>query len=737
MKACDTPEPVVQKNKVMLNGQKIIAELEEGGAIAKRLKHYENRKEQLALMALIIKGFNEDAHVAAEAGTGVGKSFAYLLPAISFALANEERIVISTATITLQQQLFEKDIPLVISALGLAGSSNEGKVKMKAALIKGRANYLCRRRLNDALLDKQQSLDEGENNALQAIDGWAQITATGSKSELDFMPPSALWQRVCSEADSCMGLGCSLRENCFITALRREAAAAKILVVNHHLLFADLSARIEGAGYDASVVLPPYRRVIIDEAHNIEKNATSFFTGELGRFGIIRNLGRLYRERGTAKSGSLHQLIQRLPMVNGNDNCAPYSEAAIKIHDAMDALNKSALDLCGTTSVFRFIAGRKDIINDRLISQIEMLRASLLKFCALGEAAVEAVIEQDRGLENVNSNEDETIWDVKAGLRRLQSAALLCGTLIEWEDHPLDVIWIERHWGSKKNGEDYAVFHSAPISIADSLSEALFAVNKTVICVSATLTISSSFDFWCRRTGIKNSLDEEGNEKQILFGNFPSPFPYETSVLTASPLGAPLPTGQGYQDFLGEAVLRLTETSGGSALVLFTSFESLRNTYNYCAPVLQEQGLRCLKQGDDDRHRLLTDFLEDKNSVLFATDSFWEGVDAPGETLRMLIICRLPFVIPNDPVFEARCELIDKRGGNSFLELSVPQSVMKFRQGFGRLIRRADDRGVVAVLDARILTKSYGQIFLRSIPKTKTCFSDLQTILREAERVLF
>ncbi|GHT48554.1 hypothetical protein FACS1894102_1860 [Spirochaetia bacterium] len=746
-------EPVFEKRKKLINGEKIISQLQEGGKIAMRLDHYENRKEQLDLMALIIRGFNEDAHVAAEAGTGVGKSFAYLLPAISFALANEERIVISTATITLQQQLFEKDIPLVISAIGSAE-------KLKAVLIKGRANYICRRRLNDAEGEIQQGLDEAENNALQAISAWAKITASGSKSELDFLPPGGLWQRVCSESDSCMGLACSFREKCFIMALRREAAAAKILVVNHHLLFADLSARVEGAGYDASVVLPPYRRVIIDEAHNIEKNATSFFTDELSRFAILRNLGRLYRERGTSKNGSLWALVQRMPTkTNDNgtvDGYAKYSAAAKKIHDAIDALNKSALELCSTTNVFRFIVGRADIISDRLILRIEMLRAALLRFCSLADEAIETVSDQDKINKTAHNygyeKDDNTIWEVKSGLRRLQNSATLCGTFIEWQDHPEEVIWIERRVGNKKNQDDYAVFNCAPISIADSLQEALFEVNKTVICVSATMTVSNSFDFWCTRTGIKNLMDASASlslensfdkeyknesEKQVLFGSFPSPFPYKTSVLTTSPRNAPSPNDPSYQDFLNEAVLRLTETSGGSALVLFTSFESLRKTYMFCAPQLQEMGIRCLKQGDDDKHRLLTDFLEDESSILFATDSFWEGVDAPGETLRMLIICRLPFVIPNDPVFEARSELIDKRGGNSFMELSVPQSVMKFRQGFGRLMRRNTDRGVVAVLDGRILTKSYGQVFLRSIPKTKTCFADLQTILRETERALY
>ncbi|GMO42265.1 MAG: ATP-dependent DNA helicase [Termitinemataceae bacterium] len=724
-------EPVLNKKTVKLNSNKIIAQLQAGGNIAKRLNHFETRNEQLDLMALIIRGFNEDANVAAEAGTGVGKSFAYLLPAIGFALANEERIIISTATITLQQQLFEKDIPLVVSALNK---------KIKAVLVKGRSNYLCRRRLSEAQKEKQLFSNETETAAIDAISSWAESSSSGDKSDLTFMPPAVVWQSVCGESDLCKGMSCLVREKCFVMALRRRAQAANILVVNHHLLFADISARSQGAGYDSAVVLPPYRRVIIDEAHNIEKSATSFFTAKMSRLGLLRSIGRLYRERGTMKSGSLAVLINRLPIFNGADNLVEYSNAIKKIHDAIDGLNSKALELCGNEGVFRLINGRQELINDRLLPFFEDLRSSLLRFVRLAENAIDTIEEQDKVLSKNEQKEDDNLWEVRNGLRQIKNAALLCATFIEWQDHPSQVLWIERNKSfSKEHREraDYAAFNCAPISIAEVLQESLFEVNKTVICVSATLTVSNTFDFFSSRTGIELAKNKDGKDKMLLKGKFPSPFPYGTAVLTASPRRFPMPTDAQYQDCLQDAVFRLTETSGGSALVLFTSFDSLHKTYKYCADKLASIGLRCLKQGDDDRHRLLQDFLDDHSSILFATDSFWEGVDAPGDTLRMLIICRLPFIIPNDPVFQARCEQIEKDGGNSFMDLSLPASVMKFRQGFGRLMRRNSDRGVVAILDNRVLTKSYGEVFLRSIPKTKTCFADLPTILRESERVLF
>ncbi|MDR3276286.1 MAG: hypothetical protein LBT11_03575 [Treponema sp.] len=226
-------------------------------------------------------------------------------------------------------------------------------------------------------------------------------------------------------------------------------------------------------------------------------------------------------------------------------------------------------------------------------------------------------------------------------------------------------------------------------------------------------------------------------DRPVLCGQFPSPFPYKTATLLAVPGDAPLPEESAFRPFVDQAVTRLAETAGGSALILFTSYEALKSAYAAARPVLEQSGIRCFKQGDDDRSRLLASFLADETSVLFATDSFWEGVDAPGDTLRLVILCRLPFRSPNDPVFEARSEALDKQGGNPFMDLSLPEAVMKFKQGFGRLMRRSSDRGVVAVLDGRLLRKRYGEVFLRSIPPSRTCFAEFDTILRETERFLF
>jgi ATP-dependent DNA helicase DinG len=667
----------------------------------------------------------------------VGKSFAYILPAMSYALDNDERIVLSTATITLQQQLYGKDIPLVASALHR---------KVKTALIKGRGNYLCRRRLEDAL--REPGLYEEETEGIAAIAAWAETSRTGDRQDLSFLPPETLWSRVCSEGDLCMGMRCPERERCFFLSLRRDCADARLLVVNHHLLFADLAARREGAGYDNTVILPPYTRVIIDEAHTVESAATSFFSKSFGCPGLFRQLGRLYRKRPMGYVGLLVRLGALIPpgASGGKGWIDDAAEAIRKIRETAENLNDAGLELCAAEGTFRLIPSREAHIAAVLVPHLVDIRKRIAALAGIIRTMLEHL--------HPDNEDDSAVWEIKSILRRLEAAGVLSASFIEYQERPGEVMWIEGHYGGGNAGPDrdgektwrrfgekgWAQFTASPIDMAPSLRDALFEPNRTVICVSATLTVAvsgnrnsdGSFAYWMDRSGIGLTAD-----RKPLLGQFPSPFPYARSVLLAAPSDAPLPEEGGYRDFVDNAAAKLAEIAGGSALVLFTSYEALRSAYAAACPLLEKQGIRCLKQGDDDRSRLLQTFLTDESSVLFATDSFWEGVDAPGDTLRLVILCRLPFKTPRDPVFEARREALERRGGNPFMELSLPESVMKFKQGFGRLMRRSSDHGVVAVLDGRILRKSYGECFLRSLPKTKTCFSAFSSILRETERFLY
>lgn len=703
-------EAAKKRSRRSLDADKIVSALESGGAIARRLASFESRPAQLDLMRLVIRGFNEDALVAAEAGTGVGKSFAYLVPAMAFAALNDERIVLSTATITLQQQLYEKDIPTVAGAL---------KKPVKAVLVKGRSNYLCLRRLEDALRERELFADD--EDALEAITAWSETTQSGSRSELSFLPREALWTRVCSESDLCMGMRCPHRERCFIMFLKKDAASARILVVNHHLLFADLAARSEGAGYEGTVVLPPYSRLVLDEAHTVEDAATSFFSKDLGRLGIQRQLSRLYRKRRSGAVGLLPRVASLSGAAVALDDAV---EALILVRERAEALDAAGLALAEGEGAYRFTEKKADRIEAVLLREFAELRRAIAKLSGSLFILLEGISGEDQ--------DDPAVWEAKAVLTRLEGAAAVCGSFLEYRDRKTEVFWLELVRGASGN-DPWVRFSITPVDVAPSLRDALLEPNKTVICVSATLTVADSFAYWSSRVG----LSLMNSERPLFTGIFPSPFPYERAVLLAAPTDAPLPEEAGYREYVDRSVASLTELSGGSALVLFTSYEALNSAYAQSRPVLEALGVRCLRQGDDDRTRLLQEFLRDESSVLFATDSFWEGVDAPGDTLRLVILCRLPFRTPNEPVYEARREALEARGGNAFMELSLPESVMKLKQGFGRLMRRSDDHGVVVVLDGRLLRKRYGSMYLRSLPPARTCFTGFEQLLLETERFLY
>lgn len=692
-----------------LNPEEIISSLSEGGSVAQKLPAFELRQAQLDLLELIIRSFNEDSLLMAEAGTGVGKSFAYLLPAMHFALENKEKVVISTAAITLQHQLYEKDIPLVASATGK---------EVKSVIMKGRGNYLCMRRIDDAL--KDPPLDENDLNEIKLIAEWSNKTKTGERSDLSFLPSENVWSALCSESDLCLGSHCAWRENCFVLKLRKEANNADIIVVNHHLLFADLAARYEGAGYENAVVLPPFNRLIIDEAHAIEKAATSFFSSQFARTGIFRQLSRLYHKRRNNRRGLLVRLCAMLP--SSEDPLDSLAESLQKIRKSTEELDECALQLCGYDGIYRLSPSvDESFLKKALFPHLKSLRKHILSFTNMIRDITENLSDETAG--------DPAVWEIKSIIKRLESAAKICDVFRKYRKHEDEVLWIERQQFS---ASPWAVFTRTPLDLAPKLKDSVFSPNKTVICVSATLALNGDFTYWASRCGIDGLKN-----RSPLSGCFPSPFPYFSSVLLASPADAPLPDEEGWQEFIDKAVTDLVSIAGGSALILFTSYRSLNSAFNAAKKIFDAAGIRCLKQGDDDRSRLLKDFVLNTKSCLFATDSFWEGVDAPGDTLRLVVICRLPFTTVGDPVPEARREAIEKRGGNPFMELSLPAAVMKFKQGFGRLMRRSDDHGAVVVLDSRIIKKKYGRLFLQSLPETKTSFYDFTGILRDIENFIY
>jgi len=724
-------EPARRKPFVMLDEDEIAGVLEEGGKLSTLIESYEPRGSQVRLARDVTNSLNEGTVLAAEAGTGVGKSFAYLVPAFAWAVRNEERVVVSTATINLQKQLIDKDIPVVQRLF---------KKRTKAVLVKGRGNYVCRIRLGEAL--DEEGLLAGEDHPLRRIEAWAGTTATGDRADLSFFPDEPTWSRVCSESDACLGLRCPRREECFVLRARREASDAQVVVANHHILFADLARRMNGAGYETTAVLPPFRALVLDEAHAIESSATDFFSAELTRFSVNKRLSRLSRRRGRRSFG----LVPRLEEMRAfpREKLERIAPAIIAARRAMDDLDDRAIRVFGgaPTAPDPSVSGNaspgsaasrdRRERSYRLVERTPALEELVLRPMAALEAALLACSQALSDALDETPDElaqERAVHEGRVFLRWLAETASLCAKFKDFQEYPEAVFWMERDRTAQ--GEAFVRYTQTPLDITGMMDEAVFSKFRSVVCASATLSVGESFDFWKSRVGLSRAAAKV--EQKV----YPSPFPFKTNALLAIDVAAPPPESPAYRDYVERAIPRLLEASQGHALVLFTSHEAMRGAYEAARPRLAELGIAAMRQGEDERSRLLDAFKADLSSVLFATDSFWEGVDAPGETLQLVVICKLPFRVPTDPVQLARSEAIERKGGNAFMEISLPEAVIRLKQGFGRLIRHSEDRGVVAILDSRIASKRYGQLFVQSLPECRLVADGLEKIEKEVAKFLF
>ncbi len=705
-------EPIKSKQTEALDSEKCAFFLSKNGPLAKNNSLYEERPSQIELVREIASAFNKNKIGVFEAGTGVGKSFAYLIPSILWAQKNQERVIISTATINLQQQLYEKDIPYALKILNS---------DVKAVLLKGRQNYLCLRRLNDALSEKDLFTEDSE--LLDSIENWSQTSPSGSRDDMTFVPPDSVWSRVNSESDACMGGRCPYREHCFVMKVRKEANDANLVVVNHHLLFADIESRMGGAGYDESAVLPPYRHIVFDEAHSIEDSATSFFSESFTRFKVMKQINRLSRQVRGRPQGYLIQLSA----LTDSEDCA--EECLLSIEDVkkfLINLDEEAMPFLEREFTLRIKKENSTYLKP-LFEAIGNFSLALGKTVDLVRSLIDKMADDDKEIPQV--------WETKLVLRRLEDVLLLCQKFPAWDEHEDTVFWLQRYrLPPRKAGEDFTdfvQFVQTPLDIAPMMNAGVFEPMKSVVCTSATLKSGNSFSYWLKRSGLSLADPDRLVEK-----SFDSPFPYEKNVLLAVPKDAPMPDSSDYQLYIENSTADLIFAAHGRTLLLFTSYDSLKNTYRALHSQLYNAGISAYKQGDDDRFRLLEKFKADRESVLFATESFWEGVDVPGDSLCQVIIAKLPFSVPSDPVFAARREALEKKGASPFMELSVPQAVIKFRQGFGRLMRRSDDYGAVIVLDRRLVEKTYGRMFTSSLPKTQRMYAPLGEICTAVENFL-
>ncbi|HWR12034.1 MAG TPA: helicase C-terminal domain-containing protein [Rectinemataceae bacterium] len=701
-------EPARRKSYRMLDEEGLSGALDQGGKLSQKMPAFEPRASQIAMTSDVASLFNQGGILAAEAGTGVGKSFAYLVPAMAWAQGNEERVVISTATINLQDQLFSKDIPLVASIF---------KKKLKAVLVKGRSNYICKRRLGEAIEEEGLLLDD--ESPLKRILAWDESGGSGDRADLPFRVEDQVWNKICSEAETCISIRCASRERCHVISVRKNAADAQIIVVNHHLLFADISSRQRGSGLEQTSILPAYSSLILDEAHSIESSATSLFTESFTRFSVVKKLSRLWRKNKTGQFGALAKLSV-IPAI-GKSLLKSFEPAVKEIQGSMSDLEAAAIRLLSTETTLRLREKNQEIVSS-VCEPAGRLQRSILALTKIIADILEALPE--------SRAQDPSAFEARIIARGLNELADLIARLKDFDANPDTIFWLEKSRTSQK--DIFVSFNATPLEVAAILERSVFEKVRTVVCTSATLSVGGSFDFWMKRIGISKQREDVETK------HYPSPFPFSSNAILAVDAQAPSPqkAKEAFKSYVGDAVVRLLTASRGRALVLFTSYDILSATFEKAKPVMEKVGITCFRQGMDDRSRLLTMFRNNISSVLFATDSFWEGVDAPGETLSMVVITKLPFKVPNDPIQQARAEAVEKRGGNSFMEISVPEAIIKFKQGFGRLIRHSDDRGVAVVLDQRLATARYGQLFIESLPRCKLITEGIETIALEVERFL-
>lgn len=686
----------------------VVATLGEDGPVARVLGQYEDRQSQRDMAAYIADGYNDGGVLVLEAGTGVGKSFAYLVPALAWSRVNGERTVISTNTINLQEQLVGKDLPMLREALAEDGWAP------KFALLKGWRNYLCLSRLHHATGAQQSLLEPERQDELVSLAEWASRTADGTLSDLAVHPTTEVWDEVSAEADLCTRVQCAFFDQCFLFKARRRAAEADVVVVNHHLLAADLAVRQASDNWEEAAVLPPYQRLILDEAHHLEDVAASHLGTQVTSRGVQRLLGRFERNRKGLIPSLVMELSGRGDLLSRASLDLVRERLMPAIGDARRAAEQLFLRLHGLAEAGGGAQRRlteefekDEVWEEGLRLELDALLSSFDQI----KNQVETVEDRLAQVESTDRG-DQLLQEMRAVVRRLNSVSDgLNRTLRPSAGGDPTVRWIERSGAKRQHTQLSAV----PLDLAPVLRQLLFERLETVVLTSATLAAGGEFDFLERRLGLAIAPSPV-TIREI----FSSPFDYPSQCLFGIPDDFPDPREDeaAHDAALAQAVTDLAHAADGGLFVLFTSHAALRRAAQQLRGMLDPRW-PLLVQGESSRDTLLRRFRDAGNAILLGTDSFWEGVDVPGRALRGLVLCKLPFKVPSEPITAARLERLTEGGEDGFMGYLLPHAALKLKQGFGRLIRSTSDVGVVVLLDRRVVTKRYGPLVLAGLPRAE------------------